>query len=237
MPQGSRTHPRVRDWIEFQAKSRSAADIIKMGPPQDDDVIVENWPQSERTIQSLVKRYRPREVAHGERWRLTPDETDPAPILEALQALIEETRGRLWYLSERQAAWIRVIHRARPEWEGRRLLYLAQAYVNAEEMQEARPDNDLQVGLDHALAYSGLSVGDVTLFEFVDGGEKAVSRTLIAHAARIQVDVWNGPKDQAWLESIERELGHERGESESVAAKSQSLDEALATTRRAKETE
>ncbi len=153
MPQrGPRTDRRVQDHIRDRAmKGWTAADVAREGPPPE---LADVWPQSPRTIQHLVQRFRLRAVEPDERWTLTPDEDDPRPILKALKALIENSNGRRWYITVEQARWVAVIARAAPELDGWSLLVNAIGYISAHR-QGIDP-----VGLDHAFAF-GHDDGDV----------------------------------------------------------------------------
>ncbi len=150
---GPRTHPAVRDYIRRRVlEGATAADLIKIGPPES---LAEHWPQSPRTIQSLVKRYRPAPVDPSEAWTLHPDaEEDPRPILAALRALIEFSKGRRRQITREQARWIAAVARAVPTMSGEDLLTYSALYLRAAEEGWNAPE------LEQALAFGGANSPD-----------------------------------------------------------------------------
>jgi hypothetical protein len=66
------------------------------------------------TVKKYLRRSRARRRV-GEPWQLEPDaDPDPRTVLDVLAVVVEETRGGVSHLTDREAGWVSTIVRAAP---------------------------------------------------------------------------------------------------------------------------
>lgn len=96
-----------------------------------------------RTIQRLVRELSAADP--GDRWRLTPDEPEPALLLGIVAASGAE--GWRLPLTVREAAWIRLVHRAAPELGPIATRTVARLYLAAEGREQPTAALDLALAI------------------------------------------------------------------------------------------